>query len=406
MRILTINCGSSSIKADIIELSDAADCSRVAAISAAGLPDKPQGRLRTKAGDAAVDIVAGAPYAATLGALLDCLEERGFLNRVDAAGHRVVHGGPYLTDPAIIDQGVLRRIEAATRLAPLHNGPALEAIGVCAARLPAGTPMVATFDTGFFAGLPVEAATYAIPAAIARKLSIRRYGFHGLAHRFMSQRIDALSGRRDLRVVTLQLGAGCSAAAIRAGAAIDTSMGFTPLEGLVMSTRSGDIDPSLPAYIAGATGMSGDEVERILNEESGLLGLSGTSGDVRELLKAEALGESAAALALDVFCYRIRRYVGAYAAALGGLDAIGFGGGIGENSPEIRDRVCRGFEWLGLSIDPAANQRCRGLEGLISNHDSRVACHVIAVDEAQVIAADTLRCLSESRRGRVNHGRQ
>jgi acetate kinase len=254
--------------------------------------------------------------------------------------------------------------------------------------------MVASFDTGFFAGLPPEAATYAIPAGIARRLSIRRYGFHGLAHRFMSQRIDALSGRRDLRVVTLQLGAGCSAAAIRAGGAIDTSMGFTPLRACDVHAP-GDIDPSLPVYIAGATGMSGDEVERMLNEESGLLGLSGISGDVRDLLEAEALGESAAALALAVFCYHIRRYIGAYAAALGGLDAIGFGGGIGENSPEIRERVCRGLEWLGLSIDEAANQRCRGLGGLISSQGSRVACHVIAVDEAQVIAADTLRCLGE-----------
>jgi acetate kinase len=345
------------------------------------------------AGEAAFAIETRAGYGDAAAAILDTLEARGHLDGLAAVGHRVVHGGATLTAPARLTPATVAQIEAVSELAPLHNTPALEAIRACARRLP-GMPMVATFDTAFFAALPEAAATYALPADLAEKLGIRRFGFHGLAHRYMCGRLVELSGRDDFKAVTLQLGAGCSAAAIRSGRAVDTSMGFTPLEGLVMTTRSGDIDPALPMYLAEKAGLRLDEVDDLLNKRSGLLGLSGISADVRLLLEAEAAGDAHAALALAVFCYRVRKCIGAYAAAMGGLDAVVFGGGIAENNPEIRERICADFEWLGLELDSDANAAASGLEGLLSRSTSPVLAYAIAVDEARLIAEDTVDCLS------------
>ncbi|HXH22415.1 MAG TPA: acetate/propionate family kinase [Dehalococcoidia bacterium] len=392
MRILALNCGSSSIKASVISLGDGL-YEALASASVSALPDRPAGVIRLGEGpEEAFAVAAGAGYGEGTLALLDALASRGLLDGLEAAGHRVVHGGPRLTAPVLLSDEALAEIEAAGALAPLHNAPALEAIRAARSRLDR-TPMVATFDTSFFAALPADASTYAIPAELRERFGIRRYGFHGLAHRYMWRRLVGLAGRDDLRAVTLQLGSGCSAAAIRSGKPADTSMGFTPLEGLVMATRSGDIDPAIPSFLAGEGGFSPEEVERILNERSGLLGLSGASGDIRRLLALEASGDAAATLALSVFCYRVRKYVGAYAAALGGLDALVFGGGVGENQPAVRERICAGFDWLGLSLDSTANARTRGRDAVISSTGSRVLCCGVAVDEARIIAEDARACL-------------
>jgi acetate kinase len=331
-------------------------------------------------------------YSHAVACVLEMLDERSWLDKVDAVGHRVVHGGPSLTGPVELSPEVLHEIEQATNLAPLHNRPALDAIAACRLRLQS-QPMVALFDTDFFRHLPAVAATYAIPSALAREHGIRRYGFHGLAHRHMAERAMSLAGREDLRLVTLQMGGGCSAAALRGLTPVDTSMGLTPLEGLVMSTRSGDLDPALPGVFARTLGIEPDDIERILNEESGLLGVSGRSGDISQLLQLEAGGDALSALALEVFCYRARKYIGAYAAALGGLDAIAFGGGIGENQPEIRSRIVGGLEWLGLKLDPGANSQAVGIEASIHSAAAGVALYVLPVDEERLIALDTARYL-------------
>ena len=251
-------------------------------------------------------------------------------------------------------------------------------------------PMVAVFDTSFHQSLPPHAAQYAIPGDLTAKYAIYRYGFHGLAHQCMAERLAQLApdgaGRR---FITLQLGNGCSVAAIKDGRSIDTSMGFTPLEGLVMGTRSGDVDPAMVSFLARREGVAADEVERWLNTRSGLLGVSGSSGDVRDLLAAEQAGDSRAALALEMFCYRARKYIGAYAAVLGGVDAIAFGGGIGENAPAIRARILEGMLWAGLELDVARNQATAGAEGLISKDGSRMRAYVVRVDEERLIAQET-----------------
>jgi acetate kinase len=296
---------------------------------------------------------------------------------------------------------VIKAIEEVSSLAPLHNAPGLQAIRAVRESLGEAVPMVATFDTAFFADLPRRASQYAIPRDVAERHKIRRYGFHGLAHRFMFERYAALSGRppKDVRIITLQLGAGCSAAAIAGGAPIDTSMGFTPLEGLVMATRSGDIDPSLPGFLADAEGTPIGEVELLLNRQSGLLGLSGLSSDMRDLLAAERDGDSHSALAVEVFCYRARKYIGAYLAALGGAQAVAFGGGIGENSATIRRRICEGIDWCGLRLDDQRNEATMGAEAAIHADDSAIHAYVIPVDEAAMIARDVEACLSTVRQG-------
>ena len=392
MRILTVNCGSSSLKLGLFE--GAAAPLEMASVSVDGVGLEPRAAMSQAGDEAAGFDIRSRGYGGALKDSLAALRERGVLGGLTAAGHRVVHGGPRHSLPSVIDEETLASIREATDVAPLHNRPALEAIEAAREMLP-GVPMVATFDTAFFRDLPEVARTYALPAKLAAKLGIRRYGFHGLAHEFMARRYAAMTGDAGARIVTLQLGSGASAAAIRAGKPVDTSMGFTPLEGLVMRTRSGDLDPSLPAFIATKTGMKPVDVEAVLNEESGLAGLSGGSGDTRDLLEAEAGGDERAALALGVFCYRVRKYIGAYAAALGGVDGVVFGGGIGEKSPEIRRRIADGFGWLGLELDASRNPDPQRSGGLISADGSRVRCYVVEVDEARVIAEQTLRCLED-----------
>jgi acetate kinase len=308
-----------------------------------------------------------------------------------ATAHRVVHGGRDFAAPVRVAAGVLERLDALTALAPLHNPPALDVLRAVCDRLD-GVPAVAVFDTAFFRSLPAISRTYAVPASWRSEHGIERYGFHGVAHEYLARRCAARGGARAPRLVTLQLGNGCSAAALRDGHPIDTSMGFTPLEGLVMGTRSGDVDAGVLLHVA-RTGTPWRELDAALNRRSGLLGLSERSADMSELLELDARGDARAALAVDVFCYRARKYIGAYAAALGGLDAVAFGGGIGEHAAAVRRRICGGLEWLGLELDEAANAAAADGERLISSPTSRVAVHVIPVREEPLIARHACECL-------------
>ena len=303
----------------------------------------------------------------------------------------MVHGGDRFLESTRIDDVVLHALDALQALAPLHNAPSLAGIRAARARLDRATPMVAVFDTSFHASMPEEAATYAIPPDLAARHGVRRYGFHGTAFRSVLAGYAALTrtDERSARLVALHLGGGCSAAAIRDGRSVETSMGFTPLEGLVMGTRSGDLDPAIVTHLAGREGTSAEEIVRLLNEDSGLLGLSGSSGDVRDLLAREA-EDPRARLALEVFCHRVRKYVGAYLAVLGGADAVVWSGGIGEHAHEIRARVSAGLERLGIALDPARNRATVGTAGEITAPGASIRSWVVPADEAAVIARDTL----------------
>lgn len=316
--------------------------------------------------------------------------------RPDVAGHRVVHGGESFVEPTLIDEGTLRRLEELSDLAPLHNPPAVAAIREVAAALP-GVPQYAVFDTAFHHRLPRAATTYAVPEQWRRDHGVRRYGFHGLAHRWMAERAAALLARplEDLRLVTLQLGSGCSAAAIAGGHSVDTSMGLTPAEGLVMATRSGDVDPLLVEHLARTGGGTAQELWRQLEEESGLLALAGDK-DTQVVLERAATGDDDANLAIEIYCLRIRKYIGAYLAVLRSADAIVFGGGVGEHAPVIRERVLRGFAWAGIDLDADANERVIGIEGAISAGESAVAVLVCPVNEEHVICRDVAAAVTQT----------
>ena len=320
--------------------------------------------------------------------------------RLAAVAHRIVHGGAGFTDPVVVDAQVGAKLRALAPLAPLHNPAALNVLEVARAAF-AGVPAIAVFDTAFFATLPEIARRYAVPEGW-HAAGVRRYGFHGIAHAELGARSGELWGRGARRagppprLVTLQLGHGCSVSALEHGRPVDTSMGFTPLEGLIMGTRPGDLDPGVLPYLVRA-GHDWQSLERALNHESGLLGLSGVTGDVRELLALETSGHAGAALALGAFCLRARKYLGAYAAVLGGLDVVAFGGGIGQHAPQIRERILSGLEWLGLELDREANDACAGERAQrISAAASKIEVWVIPVEEQAALAHAALECLDRS----------
>jgi acetate kinase len=296
----------------------------------------------------------------------------------------------------LIDGDVMSHIEDLGELAPLHNGPSLAAIKASLGATSPPVPMVAVFDTAFHRTMPERASLYPIPRGLTERHGIRRYGFHGTAHRCMVERYSALTATpaEETRLVTLQLGNGCSATAVSGGRSVDTSMGFTPLEGLMMGTRSGSVDPSLVGFLARREGVDASEVEGWLNRRSGLLGISETSRDVRELLDATGRGDGRAALALEMFCDRARKHVGAYLAVLGGADAVVFGGGIGENAPQIRERILHGMGWCGLTLDPERNANAVGAEARISTESSNLHAYVVLVDEETRIAKDAVDLLA------------
>jgi len=362
MTVLTVNTGSSSVRIAAFAQGGESQ-SQFASAHFSGERNEPVAMLRTFLWGHSIKAVA-------------------------AVAHRIVHGGARLMAPCRIDDAVEAEIERMVSLAPLHNPLALQWIRACRETFGAQLLQVAVFDTGFYADLPPEAATYALPQALCQKHGIRRYGFHGLAHEAMWRRWCELRPERKLRgrVISLQLGAGCSITAVRDGHAVDTSMGFSPLEGLVMATRSGDVDPGLLLYLQRAEKLSPEQLERLLNNESGLFGLSGATGDMSRLLESE---ESAARVAIDVYCYRVRKYIGAYFAALGGADAILFGGGVGEHAPEVRAKILSGLLCMGVVLDATANRSAIGAEACISNGSSEIEAWVIPVDEAVILAQET-----------------
>jgi acetate kinase len=309
---------------------------------------------------------------------------------IGAVGHRVVHGGPRFREPVRITPEVIAAIRQASDLAPLHNDQALVGIETAQRLLP-DKPSVAVFDTGFHATIPDVAGLYAIPTELVAKHALRRYGFHGISHRFVSQRLIECLHRpaAGTRLITCHLGNGASICAIRDGKSIDTSMGLTPMEGLVMGTRSGDIDPGLVLYLMTGLGMSAQQVDDLLNHRSGLAGVSGISGDLREVERAADTGNKQAELAIQMFAYRVRKYIGAYAAALGGVDAIAFAGGIGEHSAPMRQRICAGLEWLGIWLDRQRNGDAKP-DAICPIHVERsvVGVWVVPTDEEQQIARE------------------
>ena len=398
MRILAANCGSSTLKFKLIEVGNKGASPVRGSVIAVGSVERigggqPAVDFSSENGECLQQPTDIKDHDAAIRCVFDWLRTTHLVgpDGPEAVGHRIVHGGDRFSEPALIEAEAMDAIESLVELAPLHNGPSLAAIRAAREVLNSSVPMVAVFDTAFHSTLPEHAAQYAIPKDLADRHGIRRYGFHGIAHRYMTERYAAITGTSVERVklVTLQLGNGCSATAVRDGLSVDTSMGFTPLEGLMMGTRSGNIDPFLVGFLSRQENVDVEEVERWLNTRSGLLGVSGISRDVRELLEAEARGETRAALALEMFCYQIRKYVGAYITALGGTDAVIFGGGIGENASQVRARICADMDWCGLVLDLERNARTIGSEDRISTEDSSVHAHVVSVDEEMMIAYDT-----------------
>ena len=326
---------------------------------------------------------------------------KNVLSSVEAIGHRVVHGGNRFSDPVVIDKKVEERIEALNELAPLHNPPCLAGIQSTKKEFGMDIPMVAVFDTGFHQDLPTVAQTYAIDHELVLRHGIRRYGFHGIAHASLSESFARFSGKplKETKLITLQLGHGCSITALAGGKSVDTSMGFTPLEGLVMGSRSGDLDPSIVRFLSEKEHVDAREVEQWLNQNSGLLGVSGRSPDMRELLRsAKENHDEQIELAIELFCYRIRKYIGAYLAVLEGAEALVFGGGIGEASSEIRARICQGLAWCGLKFDQNRNLKIVNLTpgsiAPISQDHSPMMAFVAGTDEESWIAKETVRCLT------------
>lgn len=413
MNVLAINSGSSSLKFKVVEFDGSADAadSRRPSIRYEGSVEAigPTARLMLRRDGKPVTQVTRevATHAEAVRCMMKMLEESSRLDgrdlRIDAVGHRVVHGGEQFREPVVIDDDVVAAIDRLAELAPLHNPGSIAGIKGARTVMAVHIPMVAVFDTAFHRSIPSHAATYAIDLDLARKHGIHRYGFHGIAHASLAGICAAAVNRplTSLRLITLQLGNGCSATAIDRGRSVDTSMGFTPLEGLVMGTRSGDLDPAVVGHLIRKEELSVDEVERLLNERSGLLGVSGLSGDMRELLNAaEGRPDSRAALALDIFCYRVRKYIGAYLAVLGGADGVVFGGGIGERSAVIRARICEGMDWCGIRLDPVRNEAAREIAPgdaiQISEEGASLACYVAGVDEEVEIARATFDCVLKS----------
>ncbi len=391
MKVLVINAGSSSIKYQFFTMAT----ERVIAKGLVERIGEPQGRVVQEVdGQKREHRLPIANHSAAFQVIVRELMEGESpviksKDEIEAVGHRVVHGGEAFKASVRITEAVLKAIRARVPLAPLHNPPNLSGIEAAQALLP-DVPHVAVFDTAFHQEMPPTAFMYALPYELYEQDRIRRYGFHGTSHAYVSRRAAAMLGRlvEHFRCITCHLGNGCSMAAVRDGHSVDTSMGLTPLEGLVMGTRSGDLDPAITFHLASVKGLDLGEINSILNRESGLLGLSGLSNDMRSVTEAAAGGHARAKLALDVFAYRIKKYIGSYLAVLGGAEAIVFTGGIGENNGAMRAAATTGLEELGVKIDAEKNAKARG-EADVSAADSRVKILVVPTNEELVIARDT-----------------
>jgi acetate kinase len=402
MKVLVLNCGSSSVKYQLIETSRElieaqadrelarGNVERIGTASAihtyrrAGHDPITENREILEHAAAIEWIIATLTHA-----------EHGAVSapgEVAAIGHRMVHGGEHFTQSAVMTPEVVRTIESCSELAPLHNPHNLRGFRAAAKVLP-GVPHVAVFDTAWHQTMPPHAFLYGIPYVLYTRYGIRRYGFHGTSHRFAAWRSRALTGRarEDMRLVTCHLGSGASVCAVDRGRSVDTTMGFTPLEGLLMGTRCGDLDPSVVFHVMHKEELGEDQAMTMLNKHSGLYGVSGLTNDMAELLSAEAKGHERAHLAIEMFCYRVRKVVAAYAGVMGGLDAVVFTGGIGENAPSIRERSLRGLEFMGVRVDPARNAAAIGREADVAPDGAPVRVLVIPTNEELIIARDTVR---------------
>ncbi|MGB9678984.1 MAG: acetate/propionate family kinase [Thermoanaerobacteraceae bacterium] len=393
MKILVINCGSSSLKYQLLDMENETVLSRGLAerigINDSLLTHQVIGKDKVKIAKEmrnhkdAIQIVLEALTDKEIGILKDMKE-------IDAVGHRVVHGGEYFKDSVLIDENVIRNLLNCVELAPLHNPANIEGIKACQQIMP-NVPMVAVFDTAFHQTMPEYAYLYPIPYKYYEKYKIRRYGFHGTSHKFVSYRAAQILDKpvEELKIITCHLGNGASIAAVRHGKSVDTSMGFTPLEGLAMGTRSGNIDPSIITFLMEKENITAEDVINILNKKSGVYGISGISSDFRDIEDAAFKEKNERAqLALNIFAYRVKKTVGSYAAAMGGVDVIVFTAGVGENGPEMREYILDGLDFLGFTLDREKN-KVRGKEAIISTPDSKVKVMVVPTNEEYMIAKDT-----------------
>lgn len=400
MKVLVLNCGSSSVKYQFISTEEKKVLAkglieRIGSSSAILTHSRYDGDTIKITGeildhDIAIEYVIAVLLSKNHGVIKD-------RNEIEAIGHRVVHGGEDFSGSVLITDKVIQTLKDNIELAPLHNLPNIKGIIACQKHLP-GIPQVGVFDTAFHQKMPPKAYLYGIPYLLYKKYKIRRYGFHGTSHFFVSKRVAELMNQpyEKLKIITCHLGNGCSIAAIDRGISIDTSMGFTPLEGLLMGTRCGDLDPSIPLHVMGKEELTLAEVNTMLNKHSGLMGISGVSNDMREIIKSMNEGNERSKYAFEVFCYRIKKYIGAYAAALGGIDAVVFTGGIGENSSEVRKEVLSNLEFLGIELDDEKNLINNG-ERIITKDHSKVKVFVIPTNEELVIALDTAQIVTETR---------
>ncbi len=394
MKVLVINCGSSSVKYQLMD-AVSGDVLAKGLVERIGFDDA----IHTHApadGEKTKNILPVANHTVAMQHVLDSLAGEGGviadMSEISAVGHRFVHGGRLFTESVVADDAVMEKIRSILDIAPLHNPAHLLGIEACIEAMPS-TPQVIVFDTAFHARIEPRAHMYALPYEYYEKYGIRRYGFHGTSHYYVSHRAAEIAGRpvEDLKIITCHLGNGCSIDAVRNGWAIETSMGFTPLEGLIMGTRTGDIDAAAVLYIMKREGMSPEEMDTLLNKKSGLLGFTGISSDMREVMEAAESGSERAKTAIDMYCYRIKKYIGAYAGLLGGLDILVFTAGVGEHSPVIRAKACEGLSFLGIDIDQDINANAVGGETSIGRKGSPVQVLVIPTNEEMVIAREAER---------------
>ncbi len=407
MKILVLNCGSSSVKYQLIDIDKCyvlakGTVSRIG-MSGAVLTHKPHDRPEITISSEILD------HIAAMGHVIDLLlsPDHGVIrdkSEIAAVGHRVVHGGEKFPDSVLIDRNVMQVLRSCIELAPLHNPHNIRGINACIQILP-GVPQVAVFDTAFHQKMPPFAYIYGIPYILYKKYGIRRYGFHGTSHFYVSRRAARIMKKplEELNIITCHLGNGASMAAVKGGVSQDTSMGFTPLEGLLMGTRSGDLDPAIILHVMAREELSLHEANTLLNKHSGMQGISGFSSDMQDIIAESQKGNTGARLALDVYCYRIRKYIGAYAAAMGGLDALVFTAGVGENSPLVRKKCCENLEFLGIRINDERNEEAKGVEAEIQTNGSRVKVLCVPTNEELVIALDTRRVIQEAKERKEMH---
>ncbi len=392
MKILVINCGSSSLKYQLIDMTNekviAKGLGERIGIEGSVVTHKPTGK------DKVVIEKPMSDHKAALGIVLNALIDPNYgaiksMDEISAVGHRVVHGAEKFSGSVKIDEEVMKTLNECVDLAPLHNPPNIMGIEACKELMP-NTPMVGVFDTAFHQTMTKSSYIYPLPYELYEKYGVRKYGFHGTSHKYVATKAAELLEKNidELKIITCHLGNGASLAAVKNGQSIDTTMGFTPLEGLAMGTRCGDIDPAIVTFLMNKENMSIDEVNNLLNKQSGVLGISGVSSDFRDIEKAADEGNERAKLALDIFMNRVKKYIGGYAALMGGVDVVVFTAGLGENSISAREEICKGLEFLGIQIDKEKNN-IRGKDAIVSNDNSKVKVLVIPTNEELMIARDT-----------------